>query len=267
MRGHSSALLAAVLAFCLAAPVAALLVSAPGAQGWSGISVDLEHPVFAAKSTKFQSVLTISGGPAGEVGGNFTYEAALESSNTTGGSVTPSKATSQSGVFKLNITLPGYGPQTVSVVVTATSTEWRTKASTTTETTFEIKVVDPIVITANVRNSGPVDAKNVTANFYADGSLLTSMIFNVTAGATAHLKYNWTFSEIRDGKHVVTVIVDDPENLVEFSDGNNVFSQTIYIGSQANPVGVVLSIGVIIASILVALMFLAKPPRRSKKQL
>lgn len=257
--------LASVLALCLAAPFLSVLMSAPAASGWSGISVDLDHPSYAAKGSTIKMVLTISGGPAGEIGGNFTFTAELDGTNTTGASVTPSTGTSQSGVFKLNLTLPMDAPQTLKILINATSKEWRTKASTSTESTFEIKVVDPIVITATVFNSGSVDARNVSAKFYADGSLLTTMIFNVTAGSTHDLVYNWTFAKIKSGKHVVTVTVDDPAGVVEFSDGNNILSQTVYVGSQSNPAGVILSIGVIIAAILAVLMFMAKPPKRTKK--
>lgn len=264
MTAHRGALLAALLAISLAVPGALAVLSAPAA-AYSGISVDLDHPSFAAKGSKIPLTLLITGGPAGEIGGNYTYRAELDGTNTTGASVTPSTGTSESGVFRLNLTLPTQAPQTLKIIINATSKEARTQTSSFTESTFEIKVVDPIVITATVHNPGTVDAKNVTARFYADGALLTSMVFNVSAGSSESLEYNWTFAKIKSGKHVVTVTVDDPEDLVEFSDGNNVFSQTIYVGSQGNPAGVVLVIGVIIASILTGLMFIAKPPKRSKK--
>lgn len=257
--------LVSVLALCLAVPCLSVIMSAPEASGWSGISIDLDHPSYAAKGSTIKMVLTISGGPAGELGGNFTFKAELDGTNTTGASVTPSTGTSQSGVFKLNLTLPTDAPQTLKILINATSKEWRTKAATSSQSTFEIKVVDPIVITATVFNSGNVDARNVSARFYADGALLTTMIFNVTAGSTHDLVYNWTFAKIKSGKHVVTVTVDDPAGVVEFSDGNNILSQTVYVGSQGNPAGVILSIGVIIAAILAVLMFMAKPPKRTKK--
>ena len=77
--------------------------------------------------------------------------------------------------------------------------------------------------------------------------------------------YNWTFVKIDEGKHVVSVAIDDPNRIAEFADGNNVFSQTIYVGDVGNPVGAVLTMGVIIMSVLVALTYLQKPPKRGKK--
>ena len=265
MSGSHKTALAAILALSLAFSGVAVLMTVPEAEGWSGISVDLEHPSYAAKGAKIPLVLIILGGPAAEIGGNYTYKAEIDGRNTTGAAISPSTGTSDSGVFKLNVTLPEDAPQTLKILINATSKEWRTKTSTYTESTFEIKVVDPIVITATVYNSGSVDARNVTARIYADGSLLASMMFNVSAKSSEDLVYNWTFAKIKSGKHVITVSVDDPAGLVEFSDGNNEFSRTVYIGSQGNPAGVILSIGVIIAAILVALMFIAKPPRRTKK--
>lgn len=265
MRASRRVLLVVALAFVLAVPGTAFLMGAPEAAAWSGISVELDHPSFAAKGSKVPVLLTVSGGPAGELGGNYTYKAEYDARNTTGAAITPSTGTSESGVFKMNITLPEDGPQTLKILINIKSQEWRTKSATFTNSTFEIKVIDPIVITATVYNSGLVDAENVTAKIYADDSLLSTMVFNVTAGSTKQLVYNWTFSKIESGKHIITVTVDDSAGVVEFSDGNNAFTRTIYIGSQGNPAGVALSIGVIIAAILVALMFMAKPPRRTKK--
>jgi subtilase family serine protease len=102
----------------------------------------------------------------------------------------------------------------------------------------------------------------VKAEFYADGILLGEQVFDVAAGESRVVMYNWTWANIDDGEHVVTVVIDDGDGLVEFSDGNNVYSTTIYVGSQGNPIGGVLTVAVIIMSVLVALVYLAKPAKR-----
>jgi hypothetical protein len=258
-------LLAAILVLSLVAPALAFLPSAPNASAFGGIEVTLQHPSFAGINETVQCIMTISGGPAQD-GGNYSYGATILGTNTTGSSISPQSGASQrSGVFKLNVTMPEVGSQTIKIRVNATSTSVSSTASDTLQQDFEIKVVVPVVIKATVVNSGTVPVSNVTARFFADGTLLSTQVFNVSQNGTKTLSYNWTFLKIKNGKHVVTVTVDDPNNIVEFTDGNNVISRDIWIGKQSNAVGAVLTGGVVVLAILVFLMWLQKPQRKPKK--
>jgi hypothetical protein len=261
-RRATLALLTISLVSLAALGMVAALAQPAGAD--SDISIDLKYPTYGAKSQKIACTLTIQGGPAYNNGGNYTYKATVVADNDTGSSVSPSTATSQTGVFKFNVTLPGSGPQIIKLKINATSKDSVSKDSEYKVREFEVEVIDPIVITATVYNTGAVDADNVTARFYADDTLLGSQEFSVAAGSSTTLTYNWTWLNIADGKHIVTVTVDDPNGIAEFSDGNNVLSMTIYVGNQSNPIGGVLTVGVIIMSVLVALTYMAKPARRGK---
>ncbi len=257
------ALVTAVLLAMLALPATVQLASNAAAYG--GISIQLDRPSFAGKGETVVCTLVITGGPAEDEGGDYSYEAEIVADNTTGSSVNPSTGSSASGVFKLNITMPGEAPQKIKIGINATSKGGSPQVTKYLEQEFEMKVVDPIVITATVYNNGEVDALNVTAKFYADGTYLASRIFNVTAGSSVVLTHNWTFDSIRSGKHVITVVVDDANKVVEFSTGNNAYSLTIYVGDEGNPLGAVLTIGVIVVSVFVGLMWLQKPQKRGKK--
>ncbi len=259
------ALLVFVLAFSIVLPVASVTHPTHDAAAFSGVSIDLDHPEYAAKKQIVRCVLTVGGGPAGDSTGNFSYKAEIDGPNTTGSAVNPITGTSASGVFVLNVTMPASAPQTIKIKINATSKNTGGSISITAEREFSVKVVDPVVIRATVFNNGAVDARNVTARFYADSELLETRVFNVSADSSLQIEYNWTFLDIRSGKHVITVTIDDPNNVVEFSDGNNVFSRTVYVGTQGNPVGAVLTIGVIIMSVLVALLYMSKPQTRKKK--
>lgn len=266
MMPRRSALLALVFAALMATLAIPSAQLADDAAAYGGISIQLDRPSFAGKGETVACVLTISGGPAEDgIGSNYSYKAEIEADNATGSSINPTSASNSNGVFKLSITMPGEAPQKIRIVINATSKGGSPLVTKYLEQVFEMKVVDPIVITATVYNAGDVDARNVTAKFYADGMYLASRVFNVTAGSSATLSYNWTFDNIRSGKHVITVVVDDANQLVEFSTGNNVYSLTIYVGSESNPLGAVLTIGVIVASVFVGLMWLQKPQRRGKK--
>ncbi len=244
---------------------AALLALMPRAEAYSGIDINLQRPAFAGSGQTVQLKLTIAGGPAGDFGGNFTYTASVTASNDTGSSITPSSGTSAKGDFILNLTMPTEAPQKVTVSINATSTAGTSgNPSTFLVREFTIEDVVPVVLRATVFNTGSVDAKNVTARFYADGVLLNTQVVNVSAFGSAVLSYNWTFLRVSSGKHVITVTVNDPAKLVEFSGGNDVISQVIFIGKQGNPAGAILTIGVIILAVLVVLMYLQKPVKRGK---
>ena len=259
------AFLMLALAFSIALPVASVTHPIHDAAAWSGVSIDLDHPAYAAQGQVVKCILTVEGGPAGDTVGNFSYKADIVGTNTTGSAVNPSTGTSETGVFVLNVTMPKSAPQTIKIKINATSKISAGSDSVTAEREFSMKVVDPIVIRATVYNYGPVDAENVTARFYADSDLLETRTFSVSAESYTQIECNWTFLDIKKGKHVITVTVDDPNNIAEFSDGNNVFSKTIYVGKQGNPAGAVLTIGVIIMSVMVALMYMSKPQSRKKK--
>ncbi len=257
-------MIAASLMLLLIMPSASMLHLVPDASAYSGITIDLDRPAFAGKEQTVQCTLTIAGGPAMDGSGNYSYRIEITGKNTTGSSATPSTGTSPSGIWSLNITMPERASQTIKIKVNATSRNVATNEVKYLENTFEIKVVDPIVIRAEVFNNGVVIALNVTAKFFADGVLLHTQIFNLSANSSIALLYNWTFLKIKEGKHVITVSVDDANSIVEFSNGNNEFSRTIYVEQTSNPIGGVLTIAVIILSVFVGLMYLQKPVRRKK---
>lgn len=254
------ALLATVLVF---ASAASLLGVAGNASAYAPVEISMDIPTFAGTLEKVSCTIKVVGGPAATEGTNYTFKAEIVADNETGSSITPSTGSAASGVFNVTVTMPGEA-QTITVRVNATSKGTDSVNSVTEVREYEVEVVQPITITATVYNTGSVDAEDVKATFYADGILLGEQEFSIAAGASKVLVHNWTWANIADGEHVVTVVLDDEDGLVEFSDGNNVYSMTIYVGSQGNPVGAVLTVGVIIMAVLVVLMFIAKPQMRKK---
>lgn len=262
------ALLAALILAALAFPGSVFSHSTTNAAAYSPINLVFDHPEFGAVTKEVQCTITMYGGPAADLGGTYNWTAEITASlNSTGAAIIPSVgAAVAGGVWVVNVTMPDTGNQTVTVKIIGTSTASTGTASVTASSEFEMQVVVPILIRATIQNTGKVDANNVTAKIFADGVLLDTQTVNVSAGASTTISYNWTFLSIRNGRHTVTVTVDDPSNVVEFSNGNNVFTQVIYIGKQGNPAAVGLTFGVIIAAILVGLMFLQKPVRRPLKK-
>jgi hypothetical protein len=242
----------------------ALLGASDLAKGFSALNVEFSGPAYAGISEVVACTLTITGGPAYDLGGNYTYEIEVDAENSTGSKVEPGSGTNPTGVFKLNITMPGEAGQTIDILVNASSKDSSLKNESYEVFTFSIKIVQPIVIQAEVFNTGNADAQNAIAKFYADGALLDTQTFNVSAGDSAVLSYNWTFSSIKDGKHRVSVVVDDTSHIVEFSNGNNEMTQVIYVGEQSNIVGAFLTLAVIFLGAIVFLTYLQKPTRKKK---
>lgn len=262
---HSRRRLVALAALAaLAVPLLAALPVTQNAQAYSDIEIDLDCPTFAGTLEQVKCKLTITGGPAGDVGGNFSYKVEIIADNETGSSVTPSGGSSAAGVFNFTVTMPGEAQQTIKLRVNATSKDLISGDTRDKVKDFEVKVVEPIVITATVYNTGAVEAKNVTAKFYADSVFIGERTFNLAAGASIKLTQNWTWLNFDTGKHTVTVVVDDKDGIVEFSDGNNVYTMTVYVGEESNPLGGVLTIGVIVMSVMVFLTYLQKPAPRKK---
>lgn len=263
MRARADAAMALLVTALVLSSGAAVLGMAGTASAYTPVEISMDVPTFAGTLEKVACTLRVTGGPAETEGTNFTYKAEVVADNMTGSSVSPSTGSSASGVFNLTVTMPGEA-QTITVRVNVTSKSNSSVDSVTEVREYEVKVVEPIVIRATVYNVGSVDAEGVKASFYADGILLGEQEFSVAAGGSKDLVHNWTWANIAEGEHLVTVVIDDENGLVEFSDGNNVYSKTIYVGSQGNPVGAVLTVALIIMCVLVALMFLAKPQKRKK---
>ena len=105
----------------LVVPVSSLGHMAGDAKAaFSGIEVNLDRPSFAGTDQKVECTLTVRGGPAGDLGGNYSYVAEVIGTNTTGSSVVPSTATSPTGVWKFNVTMPSVGDQKIKIRINAT---------------------------------------------------------------------------------------------------------------------------------------------------
>jgi hypothetical protein len=263
-NGTARLVLGLLVAAFLASTLGAMPIS-KNAEAYTDITMNFDIPSYAGKAEVVSCKLTVTGGPASDVGGNFSYKAEIIADNETGSLVSPSSGSSASGEFSISVTMPGYGPQNIKIRINVTSKDASSGDSTEKTREYEVKVLDPIVLRATVYNMGVVDAKNVTAKFYADDEYLGSRTFDLEAGSSRVLSYNWTWVNIAQGKHKVTVVLDSANDIVEFSNGNNIYTMTVYVGDESNPLGAVLTVGVIVMAVMVFLTYLQKPAPKKKK--
>lgn len=191
----------------------------------------LDGPLMVAAGSVTQYTLTMIGGPGGEGAGNYSYMATLTGDGETAGrAISPvtggPKAT---GEFFLNLTAPSV-PQTVTIAVDCTSSA-SGKASTA-KVMMNVVVVEPIVLTASLRNTGNVSATDIPISLQVlkDGEWMEfhSTTVDLAAGASYAFKYNWTATDLDAGEHRVRMVLDPSSHIVTFEGGDSIYETTIY---------------------------------------
>lgn len=184
--------------------------------------------------------------------GNFTYTAAVGS-----GTVSPSTSQGSGENFTLKVTAPSTtGDMTLSVSLSNGTVNNTAK--------YTIHVVSPVVITAQVRNSGNVTLENVPVQFKADGVIVNETTFTIAANSTKTLTYNWTSSGLSNGEHTVEIVLDPNQQLVRFIDGTTTFSSKFYVGDAGwGFANIMLTI---VFSLLLLILFFTYMGRGKKKK-
>lgn len=186
---------------------------------------------------------------------NFSYIAEMTGENTTGGSITPINATSGEGVFKVEIRGPTTpGKITIKVnasAIEATNTWYRTKE-------FDIDIVKPIYIEANLVNNADIAVGNVTVSMLVDGKLMQTEKYNLSSQQTIALNFSWVTASISEGKHTVTLMIDDQTNFIGFSSGKKVLTLDVYYSQSGNILRGVLVLMIIFVAIILVLTFIQK---------
>lgn len=192
---------------------------------------------------------------------NYTFKAQIIGTDIAGGKLTPSNGTSNSGVFPIGITgvsQPGKMQIQVNVTAAEAGAEWfRLKE-------FDIDVVKPIYIDATLVNDGGVPANSVSVKMLVDGELKDTKYVNVDANGTLLLNFSWVFSTVPEGKHTITLVIDDPSKFVEFSEGNNVMKIDVYYSQSGDAMRGILVIVMIFAAFILLMTILQKKPASSK---
>jgi subtilase family serine protease/prenyltransferase beta subunit len=92
-----------------------------------------------------------------------------------------------------------------------------------------------VVMTANVRNDGETDAANVSVDFYdgdpAAGGMIIggAVVSTIVAGASAAVPITSSFTS---GDHVIYVLVDKENIVMEGSETNNTASKTLTVSAS-----------------------------------
>ncbi|MBI0583827.1 MAG: hypothetical protein ISF22_06315 [Methanomassiliicoccus sp.] len=186
-------------------------------------------------------------------GGNYTWNASVSS-----GTVMPNKGTGDAESFNLTVTA---GTTTGDLVLTIGLTN-----GTVSDTAkYTIHVVEPVVITAQVKNSGSVTLTNVPVQFKADGAVLNTTTVTIPANSTKTLTYNWTAGGLSNGQHTVEIVLDPNNQFVRFLDGSTTFSSTFQVGGTIfGWLNIVLGLIVVLLLVLIFLSYMGRGKKRKK---
>lgn len=234
-----------LLMACFAAPVAT-------AQETNSYSVNFDGSVQYLQP-KEAGTVTVHVSPDRPTG-NYTWNASVSA-----GTVTPTKGTTDAESFTLKVTA---GSTTGDLVLTIGLTN-----GTVSQTEkYTIKVINPVVITADVKNTGNVTLTNVPMQFKADGVVINTTTFTIPANSTKKLTYNWTAGGLSDGDHTVEIVLDPDNEFVTFLDGSKTFSTTFHKGGTIyGTLNILLGVMVVLLIVVVLLTYANRGKKKRKK--
>ena len=190
---------------------------------------------------------------------SISYTAVLNDSNgnAQSGAVSPASGTLSNGVEStLTITAPKTaGKFTLEVTFKSTL---NTNPSVTTVKTQTVTVVEPIVLTATIKNVGDVDFTDFVVYFKVDGVLKddSRTTVSATVGNTATATYNWVVESLPNGKHTFQVVAGS-DNIAgaTFTGGDGTFYKGYADYSLLN-----ILLGILFIVLIIAVIWFYRKP-------
>lgn len=133
-------------------------------------------------------------------------------------------------IFYTNITFPSQ-PETVYIMVMGiggTGTE-----NVTSTLQYAVKVVYPVIFTAEVHNTASITIYDVPVSFYFDNRYIgNETIPTISPNSTAEANFSWIVSSVGNGEHTVKFVINS--TYIYFNNGLNNYQYQIYIGTPPN---------------------------------
>ena len=210
-----------------------LLSAMPIAQAetYDPLYAQIDGPQVVTANSVTLYTLVMFGGPAEVGAGNYSYKATMTGDGNTYGSffVPGTVEPTPDGTFHINLTAPAE-PQTMTITIECISSSVTQTVKRT--TSFQVKVVYPIVLRTTVMNTGEVNAMDVPISLqvYQEGGWVEfhSTTVDLEAGGSLDFLYNWTALGLSSGEHKVRMVLDPNNQVVTFEGGATVYETTIY---------------------------------------
>jgi hypothetical protein len=247
-----------------------LLSAMPFAQAdtYDPLYAEIDGPQIVTTNSVTMYTLVMFGGPA-EVGlGNYSYKTTMTGSGNTYGSffVPGTVEPTADGTFNINLTAPAEA-QTMTITIECKSASLSQTVKTT--ISFQVKVVDPVVLKTTVENTGEVDAIGVPISLqvYQDGEWVEfhRTTIDLAAGESYQFQYNWTAIDLAPGEHKVRMVLDPNNEIVTFEGGASVYETTIYYKMPGYD-WINSLMWVLVAALGVTIFFVWRRPAKGRKK-
>jgi hypothetical protein len=230
--------------------------------------VDVEGPAVMPVGGDAQFNVSAVGGPAAE-GGTFRITAYLMGDNLTGAIPNPSQEFENETTepnWVINVTAPG-AAQTVTLLVNVTSEFENESSSEIVET--KIKVVEPIVLSAEISNSLEYELREIPIDFYVKGPneendvlVGSTTIEAIRPGESEFASYDWIVGDPTPGRYRLTVVIDlNRDGVIDTNAGDSVSSSYFYVGGGVNILTYLLAV-LLALLIVLSIIWLRRRPRR-----
>ncbi|HOB38915.1 MAG TPA: CARDB domain-containing protein, partial [Methanomassiliicoccaceae archaeon] len=243
------------LAVLAALVMAAIAVPAPAAAQNDSYLIEVSGPEVMIPGEKAVLTVKVEGGPDGLL----KYNASVPS----GASVTPKSGTTSSRTFTLTVTAPATIGSTFAVNIGVSSQNGSVSANAR----YEIKVVEPVTLSADIVNTANVTAVGIPVQFWVDGDLVGTVNATIPAATTQKVSYNWSVASLSPGRHVLKVVIDPDQHFVTFPDGSNEFVTEFYVGDGGwGTLNILLAILVVIFLVVVFFTYMNRGKKKKKRR-
>ncbi|MDR1405167.1 MAG: hypothetical protein LBJ20_06365 [Candidatus Methanoplasma sp.] len=211
------------------------------------VNGDLTYQIMFFESEEFETL-------------GISYTADLKnSSGSRAGAVFPSSGNLSNGVeTELTVTAPETAGR---YVLTVTFTENKDDEDpVVTERTQTVTVLEPITLTAVLKNNSKVDFTDFAVYFYVDGGFVedSKTLVSVVAGESETVSYEWVAENLSNGKHTFNVVAGD-ENIGDYKEVISGGEKEFYVGHY--DYGLVnIFLAVFLVVLVVILIYLYRKP-------
>lgn len=245
LRRRGAALLALLTLLGALAP-AVLIVAAPAgaAPGRSAgpaatasapLTGAISGPTNVAPDAHETYSVTATGGPAvaanGTIVGNLSFTSSIVGANTTGGAVDPPQGVFVNGSTNLSVVIPN-ATEPLTLYVDVTSSYHGTNSST--NLTYAISILQPIVLAATLKVVGPTAVKAFDLAVELDGAVVgTVAVPTLTGGQSYPLSFSYLAVNLAPGWHTFSISLAEEHGLVVFQNGAESYSISFYVPGPA----------------------------------
>jgi hypothetical protein len=218
----------AVFAMVLAAG-AVLLESSPNADGASSV-IKGETNIVKKGGTLSYDIMFYENESFDTL--EISYTAVLKNSEgtTQSNAVSPASGMLANGIESaLKVTAPSVAGK---YTLTVTFSERKDGGGTvTSEKTQTITVLEPVTLSAVLKNNSNVDFTDFAVYFYVDGELIdgSKKLITVASGNTTSVSYECVVESLSNGKHTFRVVAGE-ENIGDYKDVILGGNGTFYVG-------------------------------------